>query len=148
MIGWLFQDPLPVGSIAPDFELPDSEGRRVRLSSFRGAREVILVWYPGDDTRVCTQQLCEFRDSWAGVEASGAAVFGVNPQNADSHARFKQKFEFPFPLLVDAGQRVGRQYHTYGWIVRRTVYRIDREGVIRFARRGVPSVDEILASHR
>lgn len=142
MIGWLFQSPLPVGSVAPDFALPDSTGVMVRLSSFRGQREVVLIWYPGDDTRICTQQLCAIRQDWPKARV---AVFGVNPQNAASHERFKQKHPIPFPLLVDQGQRVGRLYHTYGWIVRRTVYRIDRAGIIRFARRGVPSVEEILS---
>jgi len=144
MIGWLFQPPLAVGTRAPDFELRDSSGQLVRLADFRGKKEVVLVWYPGDDTKICRQQLCAIRDDWAAVNAAQTAVFGVNPQNAGSHERFKQRYSFPFPLLVDEGQRVGRLYHTYGWIVRRTVYRIDRAGVIRFARRGVPPVAEVL----
>jgi thioredoxin-dependent peroxiredoxin len=144
MIGWLFESPLAVGSMAPDFELRDSEGNLVRLSEFRGRKGVVLVWYPGDDTNICTKQLCEFKNEWASVDAQSTAVFGVNPQNAASHERFKQKYSFPFPLLVDEGQRVGKLYQTYGWIVRRTVYRIDREGIIRFARRGTPSVAEVL----
>jgi thioredoxin-dependent peroxiredoxin len=137
-----FSPPLPVGTEAPPFTLPDSNGGNVELAQHRGLREVVLIWYPGDDTRICTQQLCAFRDAWAGL--TEAAVYGVNPQNAASHERFKQKWRFPFPLLVDEGQRVGRLYRTSGWLVRRTVYRIDREGVIRFARRGNPSVAEVL----
>ena len=144
MIGWLFPSPLPEGTVAPDFVLPDSAGVLNKLSSLRGQKEVVLIWYPGDDTRICTQQLCAFKKNWESVTARGLAVFGINPQNAASHERFKQKYALPFPLLIDEGHRVGKLYHTSGWLVRRTVYRIDREGIIRFARRGVPSIDEIL----
>lgn len=144
MLGWMFASPLPVGSMAPDFELRDEQGELVRLADFRGRKNVVLVWYPGDDTKICTQQLCDFRNDWAAVAARDTVVLGMNPQNAGSHGRFKQRYSFPFPLLVDEKQRVGRLYKTYGWIVRRTVYAIDRAGLIRLARRGVPPVAEVL----
>src|SRR5579883_3627780 len=99
MLSWLFSDPLPVGAPAPDFSLPDAEGHLVRLSDLRG-RNVVLVFYPGDDTPGCTRQLCQFRDSWEAARARGVEVFGVNPQSAAKHARFRGKFQFPFPLLV------------------------------------------------
>ena len=148
MFGWLFASPLPVGSTAPDFELIDEQGQRVRLQDYRGRKHVVLVWYPRDTTDICTKQLCEFRDAWPEVESLGVAVFGINPQAAQSHSAFKQRFAFPFPLLVDVEQRVGRLYQTYGWIVRRTVYAIDKEGVIRFAQRGRPAPAQVLASLR
>src|SRR5581483_310830 len=112
-----------VGAEAPDFTLPDQQGHAVRLSGLRG-RDVVLVFYPGDDTPGCTKQLCEFRDGWSQAEARGVAVFGVNPQSAEKHKKFRGKFAFPFPLLVDKGQKVGELYHTRGLIVKRTVYRI------------------------
>ena len=78
------------------------------------------------------------------MRASDAQVFGINPQSARSHRKFREKYEFPFPLLVDQGQRVAALYHANGLIVKRTVYLIDAEGIIRFARRGMPSPTEVL----
>jgi peroxiredoxin Q/BCP len=145
MVSWLFSDPLPVGSNAPDFSLPDDSGRDVTLSKLRG-RNVVLVFYPGDDTPGCTRQLCAFRDHWSAATARGVEVFGVNPQGARKHASFRRKFDFPFPLLVDRGQKVAALYHANGLIVKRTVYLIGPDGKIRFARRGMPAPSEVLAA--
>jgi peroxiredoxin Q/BCP len=144
MFAWLFSDPLPVGTPAPEFSLPDDAGHTVSLSALRG-KSFVLVFYPGDDTPGCTKQLCQFRDDWSEALARGVEVFGVNPQSAPSHVKFRQKFHFPFPLLVDAGQKVAALYHANGLIVKRTVYRIGPDGVIQFARRGMPSPREVLA---
>jgi peroxiredoxin Q/BCP len=86
------------------------------------------------------------RDNWSRFQADGVQVFGVNPQGALSHQKFRDKHHFPFPLLVDAGQKVAGLYHANGLMVKRTVYRIDGEGIIRFARRGMPSPAEVLAA--
>jgi len=144
MFSWLWSDPLPAGTKAPDFSLPDDSGRLVHLAELRG-RNVVLVFYPGDDTPGCTKQLCQFRDDWKEAQAHGVEVFGVNPQSAQKHVRFRQKFHFPFPLLVDRDQKVGELYRTNGLIVKRTVYLIDPDGVIRFAQRGMPAPHEVLA---
>ncbi len=144
MFSWLFSDPLPVGAKAPDFTLPDDSGHTVELSALRG-KSVVLVFYPGDDTPGCTKQLCQLRDDWSEAVARGVEVFGVNPGSAQSHDKFRRKFGFPFPLLVDQGQKVATLYHANGIIVKRTVYRIGPDGVIRFARRGMPSPHEMLA---
>ena len=144
MFAWLFPDPLPVGTLAPDFSLPDDSGGVVKLSALRGST-VVLVFYPGDDTPGCTKQLCQFRDHWSDARARGVEVFGVNPGSARSHVKFRQKFHFPFPLLIDQGQKVAALYHANGLIVKRTVYRIGPDGVIRFARRGMPRPEEVLA---
>jgi peroxiredoxin Q/BCP len=145
MLGWLFAPPLPVGSPAPDFTLPDESGQPVSLGALRG-RNVVLVFYPGDDTPTCRKQLCEFRDHWEQAGQRNAVVFGVNPWSAASHARFRDKFRLPFPLLVDEGQRVGRLYGASGAWVKRTVYLIGPDGVIRYARRGKPAPQEVLAA--
>jgi peroxiredoxin Q/BCP len=145
LFSWLFSDPLPVGAQAPDFTLPSQDGDTVRLTELRG-RNVVLVFYPGDDTTVCRKQLCEFRDSWAQAGTRNTMVFGVNPQGANSHQRFREKFSLPFPLLVDKGQRVAALYHANGLIVKRTVYLIDASGIIQYARRGKPSPDEVMAA--
>src|ERR1700676_2041664 len=96
----LFAQPLAVGVAAPPFDLPDQDGNRVALAALRG-RNVVLVFYPADDTTICTQQLCEFRDQWPAAQRKNAAVFGVNP--AKSHTRFRDRYQFPFPLLIDRG---------------------------------------------
>ncbi len=140
----LFSPPLPVGSPAPDFALPDQDGNPVSLASLRG-RNVVLVFYPADDTSVCTQQLCEFRDRWPLAQQKNTVVFGVNP--GKSHAKFRDKYQFPFPLLFDQGQKVGAAYGAKGLVVpKRTVYLIGPDGVIRYAQRGKPEPEEVLAA--
>ncbi len=145
MLDWLFSDPLPVGTLAPDFSLPDQNGKMVSLSALRG-RNVVLVFYPGDDTTVCRRQLCEFRDRWAAAQQKNTLVFGVNPQSAKSHVRFQAKCRLPFPLLVDPGQKMGGLYHTRGLVVKRTVYLIGPDGRIRYTKRGMPDPDDVLAA--
>ena len=145
MLDWLFSDPLAVGTRAPDFTLPDQDGNRISLASLRG-KNVVLVFYPRDETSVCTKQLCEFRDRWADVQAKNTVVFGVNPQDAASHTKFRNHRQYPFPLLTDEGQKMGEAYHTRGLIVKRTVYLIDPNGVIRYAKRGKPEPSEVLAA--
>lgn len=143
MFSWLFSSPLEPGTPAPDFSLVDDSGRTVTLSAMRGKR-VVLVFYPGDDTPGCTKQLCQFRDDWSEARKAGVEVFGVNPGSARSHGKFRSKYRLPFPLLVDHGQKVAALYHANGIIVKRTVYGIGADGVIRFARRGMPSPAEVL----
>jgi len=145
MLGWLFTQPLEVGGPAPDFTLADQDGNPVTLSALRG-KNVVLVFYPADDTTVCTKQLCEFRDQWPQALAKNVAVFGINPAAAPKHASFRNRYKFPFPLLVDTGQKVGEAYHTRSFVPRRTVYLIGPDGKIRFARRGKPDPNEVLAS--
>lgn len=144
-MSWFSSDPLHTGTAAPDFSLSDESGRTVRLSSLKG-KNVVLVFYPGDDTPGCTRQLCQFRDSWEIARQRGVELFGVNPQSATKHAHFRGKFQFPFPLLVDSGRQVAKLYHANGLIVKRTVYLIDPDGIIRFARRGMPPPSEVLAT--
>lgn len=142
----LFEDPLPVGSDAPPFLLPDEDGNVFTLDLNRN-RIVVLVFYPGDDTRICTKQLCAINDNLADLKQHGLLPVGINPGDAASHKRFKTKFNYGFPLLVDAGKRIATLYHAVGGpIVRRTVYIIGRDGKIKYAKRGNPSVAEILAA--
>jgi len=145
MLDWLFSDPLPPGSPAPDFTLPMQDGTMVTLSKLRG-KNIVLVFYPGDDTPTCTKQLCEFRDRWDDARDKNVQVFGVNPWSAASHQKFQEKFHLPFPLLVDAGQKVAGLYHAGGLFVKRTVYLIGADGVIRFAKRGKPDPADVLAT--
>lgn len=141
----LLQSPLPVGSVAPPFILPDEEGT-VWVLNLNRNKCMVLVFYPADDTPVCTKQLCELRDDWEKVRAKGGFVVGINPGSADSHSKFKQKHKLPFPILVDSGKRVAKMYNAGGLVTRRTVYVVGKDGKILFAKRGKPSVDEILAA--
>ena len=139
----LFSNPLPVGSLAPDFTLTDDTGQSVTLSDLRG-RNVVLIFYPGDETYVCTKQLCALRDHWPELEARNAVAFGVNPADQARHARFRSHHNFPFPLLVDRGRQVARLYHASGLIIKRSVYLIGPDGVILYGARGNPSPAEVL----
>jgi peroxiredoxin Q/BCP len=143
MLDWLFGAPLKKGTAAPDFTLSDQDGENVTLSKLRGSN-VVLVFYPADETPTCRQQLCEFRDQWQLVKTKNAKVFGLNPGSAQSHAKFRGNRSFPFPLLVDQGQKVAKLYAAGGLIVRRTVYLIGPDGVIRYVQRGKPEPEAVL----
>jgi thioredoxin-dependent peroxiredoxin len=145
MLSWLFSVPLSVGEEAPDFTLRDQDGSAVSLAAL-GGKNVVLVFYPADETTLCTRQLCEFRDNWALAQSKDAVVLGINPANEAKHARFRANHGFPFALLADPGQLVGRAYRTNGLIVKRTVYLIGKSGKIRYAQRGKPVPEEVLAS--
>lgn len=146
ILSWLFTAPLGVGEEAPDFTLQDETGKPMTLSKWREIKNVVLIFYPGDDTGVCTKQLCEFRDNWTAVAERDTMVYGVNPQSAEKHSRFSAKYRYPFPLLVDKDQRAARLYHASGLVVRRTVYLIGKSGRIRYGRRGKPDPAEVLAA--
>jgi peroxiredoxin Q/BCP len=145
MLDWFFAQSLPVGSAAPDFTLPDQDGNSVTLSSMRG-KNIVLVFYPADDTAVCTKQLCEFRNQWPRASEKNVLIFGINPATSASHAKFRERYSFPFPLLVDSGQKVGQSYRTQGFVPRRTVYVVGPDGSILYARRGKPDSNEVLAA--
>jgi peroxiredoxin Q/BCP len=146
MFSW-FSKPLPVGSEAPPFIAPDQEGSVFVLNQQRN-KYVVLVFYPADDTPVCTRQLCEFRDNWGLIEEAGGFVVGLNPRGEASHTAFRDKHKLPFPLLVDHGQRIAGLYNCGGIVVRRTVYVVGKDGRIVYARRGKPAVEEIIEAIR
>lgn len=145
MLSWLFSKPLPVGTRAPEFSATDQGGNEISLSTLKG-RNVVLVFYPADETSVCTRQLCEFRDAWADVKAKNAVVLGVNPANSFRHEKFRDHHRLPFPLIVDKGQKVAKLYNASGPVPKRTVYLIGPDGVIRYSRRGKPEPAEVLAA--
>jgi thioredoxin-dependent peroxiredoxin len=141
------EDPmlLKKGSIAPDFSLVSHSGDTVKLSSFKGKSNVVLVFYPGDETPGCTKQLCTIRDEYEQFKEKGVAVFGMNAAGAKSHAAFVKNHKFPFPLLIDTDNKVSALFGCKGMLMNnRTVYGIDKEGKIVFAKRGMPATDEIL----
>ncbi len=143
MLSWLFSDPLPVGTDAPPFTLKDEQGNVVSLLQHRGKQNVVLIFYPADDTPGCTKQACEVRDQWSLM--NNIAVYGMNSGSAESHRKFRAKYRLPYPLLVDEGKRVAGLYNSGGLIIRRTVYLIGKDGKIKFAQRGMPSPNEVIS---
>lgn len=136
---------LKAGTDAPEFSLSAQDGSIVKLSDYKGKNSVVLIFYPGDQTPVCTEQLCEIRDDYSSFQSKGAVVFGINPGSEKSHQKFTQKHNFQFPLLVDAKSEVAKRYMVKGLFMnQRTVYVINTEGKIVYAKRGKPAVSEIL----
>jgi peroxiredoxin Q/BCP len=101
------------GTPAPDFALQSDTGETIRLSELRG-KPVVLYFYPKDDTTGCTTQACGIRDAYAEFERAGAVVLGVSPDDEASHVKFKDKYDLPFTLLVDADHEVADLYGVWG----------------------------------
>ena len=130
--------PISAGIPAPDFELPDDTNTPRKLSDFRG-RNVVLYFYPEDDTPGCTKEACNFRDDYSAYEKADVVILGVSPDTVASHVKFKQKFQLPFPLLADEGHKVCDLYQVWGPKthfgkeyegVLRTTFLIDENGII------------------
>jgi len=115
------------GKAAPAFTLPDGQGNRVSLKDFAG-KDVILYFYPKDDTPGCTKEACGFRDDWKTLQKLGAVVLGVSADSAESHQKFTAKYKLPFPLLSDADRKVMEKYGAYG---EKMMYGKKVTGVIR-----------------
>jgi thioredoxin-dependent peroxiredoxin len=138
---------LKIGTEAPQFELKAADGTVFKLSDYTKKKFVVLIFYPGDETPVCTQQLCEIRDDYSSFQKRNAVVFGINPGSDKSHTKFSEKHSFQFPLLIDEKKAVAKLYAAKGAVMnKRTVYVVDKEGNILFAKRGKPPVADILAA--
>jgi peroxiredoxin Q/BCP len=120
-----------VGDAAPDFELPGTGGKTYKLSDYRG-RKLVLAFYPGDFTAVCTKQFCSYRDQSEKLDQIGAEVLGISPQSVESHERFTQEKSLNVPLLADEDKAVAKAYGVLaGPMVRRAIFVIDEQGIIR-----------------
>ena len=147
------------GKPAPDFELTGDTGETVKLSELKG-KQVVVYFYPKDDTPGCTTQACGIRDVYGEFEREGAVVLGVSPDDEASHVRFKDKYDLPFPLLADVGHKVADEYGV--WTeksfagrkymgVERSTFVIAEDGTIKKVMRKVKPVthaDDVLASLR
>ena len=123
-----------VGAQAPDLTLRDEEGNDWRLSDRRG-KIVVLLFYPGDETPVCTRQMCSVRDRWKDYLATGAEVVGISTDSVDSHRKFAEHHELPLRLLSDRTGEVANLYGARSLIpgkVARSVFVIDAKGIIRY----------------
>jgi peroxiredoxin Q/BCP len=136
-----------VGDVAPDFALPGTGGTTYRLSDYRG-RNLVLAFYPGDATRVCTAQFCSYRDNGERLDGLDVEVLGISPQSVDSHERWAREQGLNVPLLADEDLAVAKRYGVTGWIgplarltelkdapggryVMRAIFVIDGEGIVR-----------------
>ena len=142
------------GSAAPGFTLPGTGGRSYSLSDYKG-RPVVLVFYPGDDTPVCTQQLASYSDDLSAFDAVDAQVLAISPQDVASHERFAAKHGFRFPLLADTDKGVAAAYGTLGPLgfPRRSIVVVDAHGIVRWSHRALAGltfrpVQEIVAALR
>jgi thioredoxin-dependent peroxiredoxin len=115
------------GRKAPDFTLEDSAGRRVSLADFKG-NDVIVYFYPKDDTPGCTKEACGFRDLWKDLQKAGVAVLGVSADSPESHTKFSGKYRLPFTLLSDPERKVMTAWGAYG---EKNLYGKKTTGVIR-----------------
>jgi len=118
---------------APDFNLPDGDGNDWQLSAHRG-QVVVLLFYPGDETPVCTRQMCSIRNRWADYAATGAEIVGISTDSEESHKSFAQHHSLPLRLLSDVERKVADAYGARSLIpgkVARSVFVIDRNGIIR-----------------
>jgi peroxiredoxin Q/BCP len=105
--------PISAGGPAPEFEMLDDINVMRKLSDFRG-KNVVLYFYPADDTPGCTKEACNFRDNYGAYEQAGVVILGVSPDDVKSHVKFKQKYQLPFPLLADDGHKVCDAYGVWG----------------------------------
>ena len=123
---------LKVNDKAPQFVLSDDQGGQFSLAEQTG-QKILLVFYPGDNTPVCTKQLCDYRDGVEAFAGLGVQVVGISDDSAESHRKFRQKHNLPFTLLTDPGLEVAALYDSKGMLgMKRSVFLVDEAGVIRY----------------
>lgn len=125
---------LAAGDKAPAFTLPDQDGRSVSLTDFAGHKNVVVYFYPKDDTPGCTKESCTFRDQYTAFTDAGAEVLGISNDSSESHRKFADKYKLPFPLLADSGGTVRKAFKvpkSLGLLPGRVTFVIDRNGVIQ-----------------
>ncbi len=138
------------GKAAPAFTLPDADGNTVSLKDFAG-KDVILYFYPKDDTPGCTKEACGFRDEWKTLQKLGVVVLGVSADSPASHQKFAAKYKLPFPLLSDPDRTVMTKYGAYGekvmygrkvtGVIRSTVW-IGKDGKVKKHWARIPSAEQ------
>ena len=141
------QTELKIGQDAPSFKLKAYPSGEYSLEQFKGKKNVILAFYPKDDTPGCTSENCAFRDDLAHFEAVSTQVFGISCDDIVSHEKFSKKFNFTHPLLADIGGEVAKKYGTFqegkGYASRK-LFVIDKNGKIQKIVDGMPSNGQLL----
>lgn len=138
---------LSVGQEAPPFEVVATGGKTLKLADYRGKKNVVLFFYPKDFTRVCTAEVCGFRDMYEDLVGKDTEVIGVSLDSDASHEKFATKHNVPYPLVADKGRTLARSYQAIGGlggligITKRVTYLIDKEGKIRGAFDGTFDAD-------
>ena len=125
---------LNIGEKAPDFTLPSQMGKEITLSNYFGKTNIVLYFYPKDETRGCTAQACSFRDNYEVFKTLGAEVIGISSDDVKSHQEFSSHHRLPFILLSDSEQKVRKLFgvsSTMGLIPGRVTFIIDKNGIIR-----------------
>ncbi len=150
-------DELQAGDKAPDFALPDQDGKTVSLKSLKG-KQVVLYFYPKDNTPGCTKEACGFRDSLKAIQKTNTIVLGVSMDDVESHQKFIKKYGLPFTLLCDEDGTVSKTYGVYKkknmygktyWGIERSTFLIDESGTLKAVFRKVKvdgHVDEVEAA--
>ncbi|MEM9217777.1 MAG: peroxiredoxin [Cyanobacteria bacterium P01_F01_bin.150] len=126
--------PVKVGDRAPAFTLSDQSGKSVNLENMLGQKPIVLYFYPKDDTPGCTKESCAFRDSYEVFQKAGAEVIGISGDSSESHEQFASKYNLPFTLLADTGNKVRSLYGvpaTLFFLPGRVTYIIDQKGVVQ-----------------
>ncbi|OXM84140.1 peroxiredoxin [Paenibacillus rigui] len=139
---------LSVGQQAPSFEAVSTQGP-IRLDDYLGRQPIVLIFYPKDETPICTKQLCNVRDSKALYAQQEAIVLGVNPGSLDEHRQFAAKHHYDFPLVSDTEERIRLLYDVGKMFLlgqQRIVYVINKDGRIAYARKGNRPTQEIIAA--
>jgi thioredoxin-dependent peroxiredoxin len=146
-----------IGQVAPELSIPDQHGKTVTLKSFKG-KQVVLYFYPKDDTSGCTKESCDFRDVESQILRAGGQIVGVSLDGQESHKKFIEKFGLPFPLLSDEDAAISKAYGVYKeknmygrkyWGIERSTFVIDTEGKVKAIFRKVKvdgHADEVLAA--
>ena len=141
------QTELTIGSNAPDFKLKAYPSGEYSLNQFKGKKNVILAFYPKDDTPGCTTENCAFRDDFSKFEQASTQVFGISTDDVKSHEAFSKKFNFTHPLLADVGGEVAKKYGSYkddkGYSSRK-LFVIDKNGIVQKIVDGMPTNIELI----
>jgi len=140
---------IAAGQAAPDFSSKDQHGKDVKLADFKG-KNLVLYFYPKDDTPGCTKEACNLRDNYSGLQSAGYAVLGVSTDDEESHQKFTAKHSLPFPLLVDTDKSIVEAYGVWGekslfgkkfMGTSRVTYVIDGQGIVRHVIKKVKTDD-------
>jgi thioredoxin-dependent peroxiredoxin len=140
--------PLKVGQSAPEFDVTASDGRQLKLSDFKGKKNVVVYFYPADFTSVCTKEACGFRDAYEDLMSKDTEVIGISVDNDDKHKKFASEKKLPFALVSDPERKLAAKFEATGGLIgllgktRRVTYVIDKQGTIAGVFQGELSADK------